>query len=75
MTKLLEFAMQTASRLSEDRQDFLAKGLLRLLEGEQTPEPTDPAHIDAIRRGLAQIRRGEFATDEEIEAVYRSFDE
>jgi predicted transcriptional regulator len=49
--------------------------LLQLLEGEQTPEPTDPAHIEAIRRGLAQIRRGEFATDEEIEAVYRSFDE
>jgi predicted transcriptional regulator len=75
MTELLELAMQSASQLPEDRQDYLARELLRLLEGEQTPEPTDPAHVEAIRSGLAQIRRGEFATDEEIEAVYRSFDE
>jgi hypothetical protein len=75
MTELLEFVIQSASRLPDERQDYLARELLGLLEGEQTPEPTDPAHVEAIRRGLAQIKRGEFASDEEIEAVYRSFDE
>jgi predicted transcriptional regulator len=75
MTELLELAMQSACQLPDERQDYVARELLRLLEGEQTPEPTDPAHIEAIRRGLAQIRRGEFAPDEEIEAVYRSFEE
>jgi hypothetical protein len=75
MTELLELAMQSASQLPAERQDYVARELLRLLEGERIPEPTNPEHIEAIRRGLAQIRRGEFATDEEIEAVYRSFDE
>jgi hypothetical protein len=75
MTELLEFVIQSASRLPDERQDYLARELLGLLEGEQTPEPTDPAQVEAIRRGLAQIKRGEFASDEEIEAVYRSFDE
>jgi hypothetical protein len=75
MTELLELAMHSASQLPDERQDYMARELLRLLEGEQTPEPTDPAHIEAIGRGSAQIRRGQFATDEEMEAVYRSFDE
>jgi hypothetical protein len=75
MTELLELAMQSASQLPAERQDYVARELLRLLQGEQTPEPTDPEHSEAIRRGLAQIRREEFATDEEMEAVYRSFDE
>ncbi|MBV8849270.1 MAG: hypothetical protein JOZ16_06755 [Methylobacteriaceae bacterium] len=75
MTELLEFAMRSASQLSDERQDYLARALLQLLEGEQIPEPTDPAHVDAIRCGLAQIRRGEFATEDDIEAVYRSFGE
>jgi predicted transcriptional regulator len=46
---------------------------LRLLQTEEAIEITDPAHVAAIRRGLAQIRRGEFAADKEIEAVHRTF--
>ncbi len=74
MTELLEFAMQSASRLPDERQDYLARELLRLIQEEQGFELTDSEHVEAIRRGLGQIRRGEFASQEEIEAVYRSFD-
>ena len=38
------------------------------------PEPTDPAHLPAILRGLAQVKHREFATDEEVEAAFRRFD-
>jgi predicted transcriptional regulator len=73
MTELLEFGMQRARELPDERQDYLAREIFRLLQTERAVEITDPAHVAAIRRGLAQIRRGEFATDGEIEAVYRSF--
>jgi predicted transcriptional regulator len=73
MTELLEFVMQRARELPDERQDHLAREILQLLQADETVEITNPAHIVAIRTGLAQIQRGEFATDEEIEAVYRSF--
>ena len=75
MTELLEFAVLSASRLSDERQDHLAREILRLLETEQGVEVTDPTHVAPIRTGLAQIRRGAFANDGEIEAIYRSFEE
>jgi hypothetical protein len=34
-------------------------------------ESTVPAHRAAIEEGLAQLDRGEFATDAEIQAVFR----
>ena len=75
MTELLEFAVASAMRLSAERQDDLAREILRFLEKDKAVETADPAHVAAIRSGLAQIRRGEFASDEEVEAVYRSFDQ
>jgi hypothetical protein len=39
------------------------------------PEPIDLAHFPAVLRGLAQAKRREFATDEEVEAAFRRFDQ
>ncbi len=41
-------------------------------EGE--PEEIDPAHLPDVLESLAQARRGEFATDAEVEAAFRRFD-
>lgn len=38
------------------------------------PEPIDPAHLPAVLEGLAQAKRRDFATEEEVEAAFRSFD-
>lgn len=38
---------------------------------DRPPEPLDPAHREAVLEGLDQMRRGEFASDEEIAAIYR----
>lgn len=43
-------------------------------DAEDEREAIDSAHLDAIQEGLAQLSRGEFASDEEVEAAFRSFD-
>jgi hypothetical protein len=42
-------------------------------EGE--PGEVDPAHLPAVLEGLAQAKRREFATDAEVEAVFRRFEQ
>jgi hypothetical protein len=70
MTKLLERAIAKVRELPEQDQDMLGPMLLTLAE-----EPSHGvADLDdetraAIREGLEQARRGEFASDEEIEAI------
>lgn len=74
MTKLLDDALDAVRRLPADSQDEIARLLLRLARGEEEPEPIDPDHLPAVLEGLAQIRRGEFASDEEVEAAFRRFE-
>jgi hypothetical protein len=74
MTELLSYLLETASRLPEERQANLARAFLKMLEAELDAEPTDPQDVEAIREGLEQARRGEYASDEAIEVAYRRFD-
>jgi predicted transcriptional regulator len=66
MTKLLEQAIARVRQLPPEDQDALATALLSL-----AGEPTDVVQLDddtraAIEDGLAQAKRGEFASDEEV---------
>jgi hypothetical protein len=74
MTKLLEQGIEAVRRLPADAQDDIARTILHLAGTEATAEPTDPAHLRAVLEGLAQAKRREFATDDEIEAAFRRFD-
>jgi hypothetical protein len=74
MTKLLEQAIQALRRLPTDSQDEIARAILHLAGSEVEAEPVDPAHLAAVLEGLAQAKRREFATDDEIEAALRRFD-
>ena len=74
MTKLLEQALEAVRRLPADSQDEIAAAMLRLAEGDHEPEPVDPAHLPAVLEGLAQARRCEFATADQVEAAFRRFD-
>ena len=42
-------------------------------EGEA--ENVDPAHLPAVLEGLAQAKRRQFATDAEVEAAFRRFEQ
>ena len=73
MTKLLEQAIEAVRRLPADSQDKIARTILHLAENEVEAEPVDPAHLTAVLEGLAQAKRREFATDDEVEAAFRRF--
>jgi predicted transcriptional regulator len=74
MTKLLEQAIEAVRRLPADSQDDIARTILHLAGSEAEAEPLDAAHLAAVLEGLAQAKRGEFATDDEVEAAFRRFD-
>ena len=73
MTKLLEKAVAAVRQLPADGQDEIAKAMLRLADESLYPEEIDPAHLDAIREGIEQARRREFASEDEIERAFNSF--
>jgi DNA-binding TFAR19-related protein (PDSD5 family) len=74
MTKLLEKALAAVRRLSPEMQDEIAQAMLTMARDERVPKEIDPAHLPAVLEGLAQAKRREFATDEEVEAAFRRFD-
>ena len=71
MTKLLELAIVEARKLPPKEQDEAAEMLLWAIETRSGSIPLDEETIAAIEEGLAQARRGEFATDEEIADLWK----
>ena len=71
MTKLLDQAISKVRALPEADQDAAAETLLWSLETRDAGFPLDDETIAAIDEGLAQARRGEFATDAEIAAIWK----
>jgi hypothetical protein len=71
MTKLLEQAIETARRLSADEQDDIARAILeRAGQSNLPPVPLTSEEREAIARSKAAAMRGEFATDDEVRAVW-----
>jgi len=75
MTKLLEQALEAVRRLPPDGQDRVALAMLTLSGHEGEPEEIDAAHLPSVLEGLAQANRRQFATDAEVEAAFRRFEE
>jgi predicted transcriptional regulator len=57
--------------LPDEDQDALAIVLLSMADAERPVTELDDKTRAAIGEGLAQARRGEFASDQEIEALWR----
>jgi hypothetical protein len=75
MTKLLERALEAVRRLPPDSQDEIARAMLSLAGEQGEPEPIDPAHLADVLESLAQAKRRQFATDADVEAAFRRFDQ
>ena len=73
MTKLFEKAIETVSQLPPAAQDEIARAMLRLAAQDDTPEEIPPEHLAYVLEGLKQSLRGEFAQDDEVEALFRRF--
>jgi predicted transcriptional regulator len=70
MTRLLEQAVEAVSILPDEAQDDLARILLQLAGVDQPAYELTSEEAADIDASLAEAERGEFATDEEVRAVW-----
>jgi len=70
MTKLLEQAVETVRSLPPEMQDDLARMLLRLAGGDQQVFQLSAEEQSSFDESLVQADRGEFATDEQVRAIW-----
>jgi hypothetical protein len=73
VTELLSLVLDAATRLSDERQDEVARAMLLLLDIEAGDDAVEPADRAAVDEALTYLDRREFATDEAIDAAWRRF--
>jgi hypothetical protein len=70
MTKLLDRAVEAARNLPPDTQDEIARLVLQLAGDEEEPIALTAGERAAITLSKEAAARGEFATDEQVRAVW-----
>jgi hypothetical protein len=71
MTKLLEQALEAVRVLSANEQDDIARVILQLAGKEDAaPVELSPDERKAVEKSKAAAARGEFASDEQVRAVW-----
>jgi hypothetical protein len=70
MTKLLEQAVETVRGLPPEMQDDLARMLLQLAGEDQPVLQLSAEEAASFDESLGQAERGEFATDEQVRAIW-----
>ena len=72
MTKLLDRALEAARSLPPEAQDDIAHVVFRLAgrDDEAPPVALSPEERAAVVASKAAAARGEFATDEQVRAVW-----
>jgi hypothetical protein len=71
MTKLLEQAIETARRLPPDEQEEIGRAIIALAgASDAAPVALTSAERTAVARSQDAASRGEFASDEEVRAVW-----
>jgi hypothetical protein len=70
MTKLLDQALDAVRQLPPDVQDDIARVVLQLARDDAAPVTLSPEERDAISLSKSAADRGEFATEEQVRAVW-----
>jgi predicted transcriptional regulator len=70
MTKLLEQALAASDKLPAETQDELARMILAIVEREGEVYELSEEELASLETSLAQADRGEFATGEEVAALW-----
>jgi hypothetical protein len=73
MTKLFERAVETVRGLPPETQDGLALLLLQLAGEDQPPIRLTDEEEASLEESIQQAERGEFATDEEVRAIWAKY--
>ena len=75
MTKLLDQALEAVRSLPVDAQDDIARIILQLAgDDKSAPVELAPDERAAIAASKAAAARGEFATEEQVRAVWAKHD-
>jgi predicted transcriptional regulator len=74
MTKLFKRGIEAIEALPPDQQDLAGQLLLDLAGQADRRSSLTPEQIEDLKLSLAEADRGEFATDEEMEQVWKSFE-
>lgn len=69
MARLLDQALETIRELPDPVQDDLARLLLEIADGERRYIEWTPDEESDLGEALAEVERGEFASDEAIRAL------
>ncbi len=70
MTELLDRALQTVRALPPATQDALARILLQLTGNDPSPLQLTANEEATFNASFAEADRGEFASDDEIKAIW-----
>jgi DNA-binding protein H-NS len=70
MIKVLEQAIEKVKVLSRERQEYVAEVLEEIAAEGDVYSLTD-SERQLVREGLAELDRGEFASDADVDAVLR----
>ncbi|MGY4308829.1 hypothetical protein ACVIJ6_006072 [Bradyrhizobium sp. USDA 4369] len=70
MTTLLDTAFAVARQLPADEQDELARVLLRLTGHDDAHVELSPAEVASLEESLAQADQRQFATKDDIDAIW-----
>ncbi|HEY4521372.1 MAG TPA: hypothetical protein VJL57_03175 [Candidatus Paceibacterota bacterium] len=70
MTKLLEEGIKAVQGLPADRQDVAGEMLLTIA-GNSASYQLMPEQIEDVKLAIAETDKGEFATEEEMEALWK----
>ncbi len=70
MTELLNHAVETVRALPPEGQDDLARVLLQPAGADQPIVDLTPEEEVSLQTSFDQAARGEFATDEQVRAVW-----
>jgi predicted transcriptional regulator len=71
MMKMMKEAIAILQELPEERQEVLARAILDYASDDDGIYHLTDDERREVRAGLAEIERGEIATDTEVAAVYK----
>jgi predicted transcriptional regulator len=70
MTKIIREAIEALRDLPEERQETIARAILDYASHDDGVYHLTDVERAEVRAGLAEIERGEIASDDEVRAVY-----
>jgi hypothetical protein len=71
MTKMMREAIAALRELPEDRQEVLARAILDFASDDEEVYHLTDEERSEVRAGLAEIERGEIASEREVSTVHK----